>query len=107
MHDVPVFVLAISEPECDIAFSDAFSRLLQSAYAHPNLVLDLTAVRYIDSTCLGKLARLCAERIGRGLSTARIIAPSEDLRRLFSLVKFDQIFAIYSNAEDALKEAAT
>jgi anti-anti-sigma factor len=98
--------LAISEPECDIAFGDTFSQLLEPAYDHPNLILDLTAVEFIDSTCLGKLAKLYGERAVRGLSAMRLVTHSAQLRRVLSLVNFDKLFSIHATMDDALRSAS-
>jgi anti-anti-sigma factor len=102
----PPLTLAISEPECDIAFGNTLSRLLEPAYEHPNLILDLTAVQFIDSTCLGKLAKVYGERAARGLSTMRLVTQTAQLRRVLTLVNFDKLFSIYATMDDALEAAS-
>lgn len=102
----PAFTLAVEETDLDISFRDTFAEILSATDHEPNLILDLSAVRYMDSTCLGKLARLCAARAASGLEKARVVVSSEQLRHLFAMVKFEQLFPIYATLDDALKAAS-
>ncbi len=61
--------------------------------SQPDVVLDVTAVTFMDSTGLGLVARLrrtCTERGG----TVTILNPAESVERLLGLVGFDRLVTV-------------
>ncbi|MBV8373398.1 MAG: STAS domain-containing protein [Candidatus Eremiobacteraeota bacterium] len=96
-------MLSIEQPEWDISFCDALERILEPAYSAPHVVVDMSAVTYIDSTCLAKLARMRKIRSEHGFAPARLVIVSAHLKRLFRIVQFDRIWPLYDSLEDALK----
>ncbi len=53
--------------------------------------VDLRAVRYLDASVLSEFARL-ARRIGTMQAT--LVVASPQIRRVFTLVRFDELFRI-------------
>lgn len=64
------------------------------------MIVDLTAVEYFDSTALGVLIgglKRMRERDGN----LSLICPSPRIRRVFEITGLDKIFDIYSTSEEA------
>jgi len=95
-------VISLNRPEWDVVFADELGRLLESSYSHPNVIIDMSNVRFIDSTCLGKLVKMRKERGTRGLAPERIVIPNENIRRVFALVRFDEIWPFYLSLAQAV-----
>lgn len=56
-------VITIDEPEWDIATCDRLAEIIAPAFGHRHVVIDLSAVEYMDSTCLTKFVEMFAERV--------------------------------------------
>ncbi|HKU81138.1 MAG TPA: STAS domain-containing protein [Candidatus Tumulicola sp.] len=102
-HSNPT-VVRLEDREWDIASADVLAKLLESTYEQPEVVVDLSAVHYIDSTCLGKLARMRGERIRRGLHPGRLVIATPQVRRIFHIVQYDLIFEVFDSVEAAIAE---
>jgi anti-anti-sigma factor len=101
-------IVALELSEYDVASAGDMTRQLEATYTASNVIVDMSGVRYIDSTCLGRLVKMRKEREGRGFRPARIVISSAELRRLFKLVKFDTVWPIFDSLDAAIKdEAAT
>ncbi len=57
-------------------------------------IVDLTEVRYIDSTALGCLVRVKNDLIQRGGGKVQLVGLQPNVRRVFALTKLDEIFEI-------------
>jgi anti-sigma B factor antagonist len=95
-------VVAVSG-EIDVASADAMrERLNQLVSAgRTSLVVDLTAVQFMDSTGLGVLVGTLKKVRGAGGSLDLVI-DGDRLLRLFRLTSLDQVFTIHATLEDAL-----
>jgi anti-sigma B factor antagonist len=80
---------------------DELRRLLQPAREHADVVIDFSATRYVDSSCLTELANLRRSRLGDGLPTVRLVITSKNMRKIFQIVGFDQVFPLYESLEEA------
>ncbi|MFF4099083.1 STAS domain-containing protein [Streptomyces sp. NPDC001903] len=70
--------------------------LAAAADRHALVVLDASAVTFGDSSFLNLLLR------AHQLTTLRIAAPGEQLRRLFALTGADTVLSLYPGVEDAV-----
>lgn len=100
-----IHVLGIAG-EIDYSVKEKFENALRSAVdgVHSPLVLDLTDVRYMDSTGLNALARAKARMTARGDSLF-IVLPQQHLQKVFAIVGFDKIFRIHETLDDAVAAA--
>jgi anti-sigma B factor antagonist len=80
---------------------DELRRLLQPALEQPDVVIDFSATRYIDSSCLTELANLRRSRLGAGLPAVRLVISNRNIRKIFQIVGFDQVFPVYESLHDA------
>ena len=66
------------------------------------VILDLSAVDYVDSTTLTAFVKLRSRMLGGGRSgTVRIASPVPSVRRIFEICHLDKLFEIYDSIEDA------
>ncbi|MFI5762397.1 STAS domain-containing protein [Streptomyces sp. NPDC051563] len=70
--------------------------LSTAADRYPLVVLDAAAITFGDSSFLNLLLRM------HHLTTLRIAAPGEQLRRLFAVTGADTVLSVRANVEDAL-----
>lgn len=92
--------------EIDYSVKEQFENALRSAVdgVHSPLVIDLTDVRYMDSTGLNALARTKTRMTARG-DRLFIVLPQQHLQKVFAIVGFDKIFRIHETLEDAVAAA--
>jgi anti-sigma B factor antagonist len=70
-----------------------------------NLVVDLTATTFVDSTALGVLLR-GAQRL-RAVDRGRlaVVVSDENVRRIFTMTGLERVFPLYGTRDEALAEA--
>ncbi|MFD2082414.1 anti-anti-sigma factor [Actinopolymorpha cephalotaxi] len=72
----------------------------------PVVVVDLSAVPFLDSTGLGTL--LAVQRRAEALDvTLRLAAPARGPRRALHITGLDRVFDVYPTLDDALRSAPT
>jgi anti-sigma B factor antagonist len=70
--------------------------------ANKKVVLDLSRLRFVDSSGLGALLSCLRQLTGRG-GDLRLSGMSKPVRALFELVRMHRIFDIYPTKEEAIK----
>lgn len=65
------------------------------------VVLDLTAVTFLDSTALGTIVGLL-RRVREGGGELRVVLPENEARRIFELTALERSLDIRANRESAL-----
>ncbi|HLI44319.1 MAG TPA: STAS domain-containing protein [Acidimicrobiales bacterium] len=93
--------------ELDLSASAALRALLadEVQLAGPPIVLDLSEVPFIDSTCLGVLiAALRQAKASRG--GLRLAAARPRVRRAFEIAALDDMFPLFDTVEAAAAAAA-
>ena len=97
-------VVTLPGDEWDLTARESLAELLAPALEHPNVVIDMTAVQYIDSSCLNVLIHMYHQRVSeRGFSAARLVIASPNVRRLFAIVDLDKLWRIYGTLGEALE----
>lgn len=93
--------------EIDIANADEFGRELAKAAetTDAGLVLDLTAVTYLDSAGLGELFGLASRMAERGAAVAIVVPMESPLRRLFRIVELEEVASLVDTHEAAARVA--
>ena len=75
---------------------------LEAAEGCDVVVLDLSAVDYVDSTTLTAFVKLRSRMRGAGRTgRVRIAQPSTSVRRIFEICHLDKLFELYENLADA------
>lgn len=101
-----VAILAITEPRLTAAAAPEFKQqvLAQVEAGHTRLVLDLSAVSFIDSTGLGALVGILKRVGNRGDVTVCALQPAA--AQMFRLTRMDKVFRIFRTADEAANALA-
>ena len=70
--------------------------------ANKKVVLDLSRLRFVDSSGLGAMLSCLRQLTGRG-GDLRLSGMSKPVRALFELVRMHRIFDIYGMKEEAIR----
>ena len=88
--------------DIDLESSPAARELLLSNVArNRNLLVDLSAVTYIDSSGVASLVEALQASRKNGTDFA-LAAASESARRVLELARLDKVFTIYDTVDDGL-----
>ena len=68
-----------------------------------NVILDLTAITYMNSAALGMLVDCRTRALKINKSKTILLNPSADILAVLKMVKFDKMFAIAANADELSK----
>lgn len=99
-------VVRVEGDEWDISTCKQFEAVLLETVKYPSVILDMSAVRYIDSSCLRELSRMYQKRVLlQGWEPARIVISASTVRRLFQIVGFDKMWSLFDSVDAALQDA--
>jgi anti-anti-sigma regulatory factor len=103
MREYQPLVIRLKDAEWDLSARKKLQFLLAAASDRPRVFIDMSAVTFMDATCLGKLASMQGERFRNGgLRPATLIIAYSNVRRLFTLVGFDKVWPIFGTLDEAL-----
>jgi len=88
--------LVIGAPEAE--FKKTVAHLLERG--RTNLLIDLSAVGFLDSSGLGSLVRALTTSQNEGGST-KLVGVGPQVRKLLEMTKLDSVFEMYDNLESA------
>ncbi len=101
MRDIETRVISL-DGDWDIARRDELERLLRPVYDSPgDLIINMQAVNYADSTILAALIVLRNRRRSRGLALPSLVIGSRQVRRLLSIAGLTEAFPLYETLEEA------
>jgi len=89
--------------ELDAFVAPDLEAALGDASGDPRIVLDLTAVSFMDSTALGLLVRAVRDVDARG-GAIRVVLPGGTGRRIFEITTLDRVLPVVGSRSDALAE---
>jgi anti-anti-sigma factor len=87
--------------EYDIAAKERLRADLNRFVDVSNVILDFSAVTFVDSTAIAELVRLHRLRAENLYERETIVVGAPSLRRLFGLLQLNKIFEIVDVLEDA------
>lgn len=98
-------LIAIESEHLDASNAPEFKKLIQPLLdANEVAVLDMQALRFVDSSGLGALLS-CLRSMNNKHSQLMLINMNKPVRALFELVRMHRIFAIYNTLEEAIAQA--
>jgi anti-sigma B factor antagonist len=98
-----VAVVAVPVDELDASNSADFKRDIAPVLeANTKLVLDLSRLRFVDSSGLGAMLS-CLRQLSAKSGDLKLCGMSKHVRALFELVRMHRIFDIYGTKEEAVK----
>lgn len=87
--------------EFDIDRQHELRQTLEPLYRQQYLILDLTGVQYVDSSCLCEFMRMRQARSDAGTRAACFIVDEQRFGRLFRFLGLDEIFPVVHSVEEA------
>jgi anti-sigma B factor antagonist len=91
--------------ELDIADAASVTAVLAAAAAgNPRIIIDLTALEYIDCSSLGALGRVRAQARQAG-GDLLLAAPRGPVRRILALTGLIDVFSVHASVDQALQTA--
>ena len=100
-------IVAVFAGEYDVSHKAALRLELSLLREEPQVVLDMSAVSYIDSTCITQLVMLADGRGRLGLAPAAIVVHSPSVRRLFDILQLGKLFRVESAIDEVLPKDGT
>ena len=71
-----------------------------------HIVLNLSGIKRMDSSCLGELVASYTSTIGRG-GVLNLAAPTNHVRRLLELTRLDTVIKVFQTDDDAIADFAS
>jgi len=97
-----VAVAAVPVDELDASNAGEFKRdIAPVLQANTRLVLDLSRLRFVDSSGLGAMLS-CLRQLTAKSEDLKLCGMSKQVRGLFELVRMHRIFDIYGTKEEAV-----
>jgi anti-sigma B factor antagonist len=104
--DNNVLLIELNEDNLDASnareFRDAMQLMMRE---RTRVVLDMTGVRFVDSSGLGALIS-CLRLLNNREGDFKLCAMSKSVRALFELMRMDRVFNIHSTREEAVSSFA-
>jgi anti-sigma B factor antagonist len=98
-----VAVAAVPVEELDASNAGEFKRdVASSLEANAKVVLDLSRLRFVDSSGLGAFIS-CLRRLNAKGGDLKLCGMSKPVRAVFELVRMDRVFDILGTKEDAVR----
>lgn len=96
------YVVVVLSGEADATNSDALREVLDTEVGKqpPTLVLDMRALRFMDSTALHVILR-ASRALDRTGCILAIAAPQEPVAKVLRLTATDQLIPVYPSVQDA------
>jgi anti-sigma B factor antagonist len=89
--------LVIGEPEA--TFKRTIAQLLEQGQVQ--LLIDMTAVKFLDSSGLGALVRAMTTSQNEGGQT-KLLGAGPQVRKLLQMTRLDSVFEMHDDAEKAV-----
>ena len=97
-----IAVATVPVDELDAGNAGEFKRdIAPVLQANTKLVLDLSRLRFVDSSGLGAMLS-CLRQLSAKSGDLKLCGMSKQVRGLFELVRMHRIFDIYSTKEEAV-----
>jgi len=95
-------MVVVFEGEYDLADKALLRRALEAVTTVDELVLDFTAVTYIDSTALCELILFSRARTAEGRERATLVFHEPNMQRLLEISSVSPLFAMLDTLDEAV-----
>lgn len=100
-------VVKVFAGEYDLTHQPQLRAEFDALRAENSLVLDMSAVTYLDSIFIGELIRLHNLRTAQGCDRLTIVHPSPIVKRVLSLLYIFTFCRVVASRDEALAQAGT
>jgi anti-anti-sigma regulatory factor len=100
-------VVKVFAGEYDLTHQARLRAEFDALRAENSLVLDMSAVTYLDSTFIGELVRLHTMRAEQGCNRLTIVRPASIAQRVLSLLYIFTFCRVVENLDEALAQNGT
>jgi anti-sigma B factor antagonist len=105
-EDNDVLAIALHEDNLDASNVKEFKDAVQAMmHERTKVVLDMSEVKFVDSSGLGALIS-CLRLLNGRRGDFKLCAMSKTVRALFELMRMHRVFNIYDTREDAVRSFA-
>lgn len=102
MATTPAPLIISLAGDLDIFRKAEIAQTLQPAYARPHVVLDLSRVRYIDSSFIATMVSMRKARGAKGFPPKHLAGATFPVKRTLELVHLSHIWPRFETIEDAV-----
>jgi anti-sigma B factor antagonist len=95
--------IVTAEGELDAYAAPELTACFANVSVDRDVVVDLSAVSFLDSTALGIVVRTI-RKVGERGAHVRLVLPETSARRIFEITMLDQVLPLAATREDALAE---
>ena len=106
LHKDPRATVVAASGELDAFVANDLTETFDAASRDSRIVVDLTAVSFLDSTALGLLVRAVRSVGARG-GAIRVVLPESTARRIFEITTLDRVLPVADSRSEALAELDT
>ncbi len=104
-NDVAVVIIPVAE--LDAANAAEFKRDMATVLdAHAKVLLDLTRLRFIDSSGLGAFLS-CLRKLNEKQGDLKLCGMAQQVRAVFEMVRMHRILDIFGTREEAMRSFCT
>lgn len=96
-------IIVSLDGEFDIDRQHELRETLEPLYAQPYLIVDLSRVDYVDSSCLCEFMRMRSARSDAGARPACFVVDERRFGRLFRFLGLDEVFPVVHSLEEAFE----
>jgi anti-anti-sigma factor len=86
--------------EYDLSVKPKLGAELDTVRDEPTIILDLTTVTYIDSTCLSELLRLQTYRAKKNFGKLPVVGIASSVKRMFMILHLDAVFQLVGTLDE-------
>lgn len=103
LDNEPRATVVTAEGELDAYVAAQLVDAFDQAAGQPRILVDFSAVSFLDSSALGTLVRAVREVGARG-GEIRVVLPEGTARRIFELTTLDRVLPVSASLEHGLVE---
>ena len=103
LDNEPRATVVTAKGELDAYVADELVDAFERAAGQPRVLVDFTAVSFLDSTALGTLVRAVRD-VGERGGDIRVVLPEGTARRIFELTTLDRVLPVSASREQGFVE---
>ena len=101
------YVILTLTGDYDVAYRSALRAELEAVRGSKSLVVDLSGVTFMDSSCVGELVGLHGSRVAAGYPPLTVVQNDLIVKRLFGLLGLDRVFNTVDSIDDVVPPTAS